>query len=112
MSWFKNTENYKIKELTEKYIRYLADIDSARDRAAITYEEINSIYSEQLNKIMYVLSLVATIFLPLTFITGLLGINVGGIPGSKSTLAFIIVCAVLLILGVVEYVIFKIKKWI
>jgi len=112
ISWFKRKEIYKIKELTEKYIRYLEDIDSARDRAAITHEEINSIYSEQLNRTMYVLSIVATIFLPLSFLTGLLGINVGGIPGTDSSLAFLMVCTILILLGIVEFLIFKIKKWI
>jgi len=112
VSWFKRKDLYKIKELTEKYIRYLEDIDSARDRAAITHEEINGIYSEQLNKTMYILSIVATIFLPLSFLTGLLGINVGGIPGTNNSMAFLMVCVILMILGIIEFLIFKIKKWI
>lgn len=112
MSWFKLKDIYKIKELTEKYIRYLEDIDSARDRAALTYEEINGIYSEQLNQTMYVLSIVAAIFLPLGFLTGLLGINVGGIPGMKNPLAFLIVCLLLIFVCVIEFWIFKLKKWL
>ncbi len=112
IQWFKSKELYKIKELSEKNMRYLEDIDSARDRAAITHEEINSIYSEQLNKTMYVLSIVATIFLPLSFLTGLLGINVGGIPGTDNSMAFSMVCIILILLGVVEFLIFKLKRWI
>ncbi|MCS5421902.1 MULTISPECIES: zinc transporter ZntB [Psychrilyobacter] len=112
MPWFKLKEIYKLKELTEKYIRYLEEIDSARDRAAITHEEINSIYSEQLNQTMYVLSIVATIFLPLGFLTGLLGINVGGIPGVENPMAFLIVCIVLIFVGIIELWIFKLKKWL
>lgn len=49
---------------------------------------------------MYVLSLVAAVFLPLGLLTGLLGINVGGMPGTDSDWAFTIVCVILLILGV------------
>lgn len=112
MSWFKLKDIYKIRELTERSIRYLEEIDSARDRAAITHEEINSIYSEQLNQTMYVLSIVATIFLPLGFLTGLLGINVGGIPGTENPLAFLVVCIILILVGIIEFLIFKLKKWL
>ncbi len=112
ISWFNSREINQIRELIEKYIRYLEEIDSVRDRAAITHEEINSIYSEQLNQTMYVLSIVATIFLPLGFLTGLLGINVGGIPGTDNSLAFLIVCIILIFVGVIELFIFKLKRWI
>jgi len=65
-----------------------------------------------MNRTMYVLSIVATIFLPLGFITGLLGINVGGIPGVEDPYAFWSVCAMLVVLVVVEIVLFKKKKWL
>jgi zinc transporter len=61
---------------------------------------------------MYALSIVATIFLPLGFLTGLLGINVGGIPGIENSLAFLIVCIVLVLVGIIEFLIFKLKRWI
>ncbi len=112
ISWFNPKAINQIRELIEKYIHYLEEIDSARDRAAITHEEINSIYSEQLNQTMYVLSIVATIFLPLGFLTGLLGINVGGVPGTNNSQAFLIVCIVLILVGLIEFFIFKLKKWI
>ena len=47
-----------------------------------------STVSEQMNARMYVLSIVAAIFLPLSFFTGLMGINVGGMPGVEDCLAF------------------------
>ena len=112
ISWFNPKEIMQIRELSEKYIRYLEEIDSVRDRAAITHEEINSIYSEQLNQTMYVLSIVSTIFLPLGFLTGLLGINVGGIPGTENSSGFLIVCIILLLVGIIEFFIFKLKRWI
>jgi zinc transporter len=62
-----------------------------RDHAAITQEELNNRSSEQVNKAIYVLSIVAAIFLPLGLLTGLLGINVFGIPGSENKWAFLVV---------------------
>lgn len=54
---------------------------------------------------MYVLSVVAAIFLPLGFVTGLLGINVGGIPGTEWPWSFTVVCVALLVMagGLAEF---------
>lgn len=101
-----------LRELNEKYSRYQEKIESLRDKAAITHEEVNTIYSERLNKTMFLLSIVATVFMPLSFITGLLGINVGGIPGTDSPLAFIVVTLILIVIGLIEVIIFKHNKWI
>ena len=65
-----------------------------------------------MNKTMYVLSLVAAVFLPLGLLTGLLGINVGGIPGGESPWAFAIVCLILIAVAVVQIVIFRKMKWL
>ncbi|GLI54688.1 hypothetical protein PM10SUCC1_02030 [Propionigenium maris DSM 9537] len=61
---------------------------------------------------MFLLSIVATIFPPLGFITDLLGINVGGIPGEGNPVAFLTVCVFLVILIIGEILIFKFKRWI
>ena len=112
ISWLNDAEKVRIREVTERTARFVDDIDSARDRAAITQEELNSRLSEQMNKTMYILSIVAAIFLPLGFLTGLLGINVGGIPGTDNKLAFAIVTLILVALGLFQYLIFKLKKWL
>lgn len=101
-----------VRELTERTSRFVEDIDSARDRAAITQEELNNRLSEQMNKAMYLLSIVAAIFLPLGLITGLLGINVGGIPGAENKLSFLIVTVFLVVLAVILVGLFKRVKWL
>ena len=60
-----------------------------------------------MNKNMYVLSLVAGIFLPLGLLTGLLGINVGGMPGEGNAWAFAIVCIVLVAMAAAVLWIFR-----
>jgi zinc transporter len=54
----------------------------------------------------------ASIFLPLSFLTGLLGINIGGIPGAENKQAFTIFCLCLLIIVLFQLWIFRRKKWI
>tara|TARA_B100000989_G_scaffold298692_1_gene289178 strand:+ start:20021 stop:20998 length:978 start_codon:yes stop_codon:yes gene_type:complete len=100
-----------IRETTDRVQRYIEDLDSARERAAITQEELASRLSEQLDKRMYMLSLVAVVFLPLGFITGLLGINVAGMPGTEDKFAFWWVCILLgaIFIGIVGFL--RSRKW-
>ncbi|WP_313952941.1 zinc transporter ZntB [Accumulibacter sp.] len=112
VAWLNDVDRVRIREVAERTARFVDDLDSARDRAAITQEELNSVLSEQMNKTMYVLSIVAAIFLPLGLITGLLGINVGGVPGTENQSAFAYVSILLVGFALAQYVIFKRMKWI
>lgn len=111
-SWLGEAHRMQLRELGDRVTRYVEDLDSARDRAAVTQDELNSRIAEQMNKTMYVLSIVAGIFLPLGLLTGLLGINVGGIPGTNNPMAFTIVCALLLVVAAIQVWIFRRFKWI
>lgn len=111
LSWMNQADKIHIREVNDNLIRYLEDLDSTRDRAAVTQEELNNQLSEQMNKRMYVLSLVAAIFLPLGFLTGLLGINVGGIPGAENNWAFFLFVGMLGIVVFIQLLLFKKMKW-
>lgn len=112
VSWISDQERDSLREVTDHLIRYLEDLDSVRDRAAVAQEELTSRLSEQMNGRMYMLSLVAAIFLPLGFMTGLLGINVPGIPGTENPLAFWFFCLILTLVVIIQILIFKHKKWL
>ncbi len=111
ISWLTDEDRMRLREVYDRLTRYVEDVDAARERAAVTQEELVSRLSEQMDNRMYVLSIVAAIFLPLGFLTGLLGINVGGIPGSEYKAAFAIFCMLLVGLIIIQLVIFKKKKW-
>ena len=112
LEWFGDKAKSQIRELSERTARFVEDLDLARDRAAITQEELNNRLSEQMNKAMYVLSIVAAIFLPLSLLTGLLGINVGGIPGAESKWAFLFVSFILVAIALLLIGIFRRIKWL
>ncbi|MDA0745687.1 MAG: zinc transporter ZntB [bacterium] len=112
ISWINDIDRVHIREITERTAKFIDDLDSARDRAAITQEELNNRLSEQMNKTMYILSIVAAIFLPLGLITGLLGINVGGIPGTDNNFAFAFVSLFLIIFAFFQYLLFRRKRWL
>ena len=112
LEWLNEKVKMRLREMSERTARFVEDLDSARDRAAITQEELNNRLSEQMNKAMYLLSIVAAIFLPLGLITGLLGINVGGIPGAENKWAFLFVTFSLVLIALVLLSIFRRIKWL
>ena len=93
-------------------MRHIEELDTIRDKVALIQEELANRLSEQLNKKMYILSIISAIFLPLSFLTGLLGINIGGIPGAENENAFYIFSLILVFIISVQLTIFKKKRWI
>lgn len=112
IAWLGERERMHLREGLDRTTRYIEDLESTRERAAVLQEELSTRISEQLNQRMYALSIVAGIFLPLSFATGLLGINVGGIPGAQTPWAFAAVCAVLVAFGVFEVWLFRKLRWL
>lgn len=110
-SWITKTDKVHIRENLNQFSRFLEELESIRDRAVVIQEEMLGRLSEQLNKRMYALTLVATLFMPLGFLTGLLGINVGGIPGAESRYGFALICALMVLLCGALLGYLRFKKW-
>ena len=110
--WLDEMNRRRIREVADCVTRYVEDLDSARERAAVMRDELEGRLAEQMSKTMYVLSIVAAIFLPLGLLTGLLGINVGGIPGADNPLAFWEVCLLLVFVGILQILLFWKMKWL
>ncbi|MBC2778496.1 zinc transporter ZntB [Parasphingopyxis marina] len=109
--WLGERLGLELREIADRTQRHIEEIDVARERALVLKDDIANRLSEQMNRNMYVLSIVAAIFLPLSFITGLLGINVGGMPGVSDGSAFWLTCAMLAVLLGLELIIFRWLKW-
>ena len=112
ISWIDEYKKVEIRETNDQLIRHIEELDTIRDKVILIQEELANSLSEEMNKKMYMLSIISAIFLPLTFLTGLLGINVGGIPGASNDKAFYIFTIILLLVIFSQYIIFKKKKWI
>lgn len=78
----------EIEEEAQKMTRIVEDLDELRDQAMVLREELSAQLSDRLNRNMFVMSVVSVIFLPLGFLTGLFGVNVGGMPGVNDGDAF------------------------
>jgi zinc transporter len=112
VSWLNALHRERLRELADRTMRRVEDLEEARDRAGVAHEELTSRMAERMNQTMYILAIVAAVFLPLGLITGLLGINVGGMPGADDSSAFWIVCAMLVVLAGLQMWLFKKRRWL
>ncbi|ABK45030.1 Mg2+ transporter protein, CorA family protein [Magnetococcus marinus MC-1] len=109
-SWLNKGRTRQIREVEHELQRYLGDLESYRERAVVIREEINNQMNVRMNRAMYMLSLITGIFLPLGFLTGLLGINVGGMPGADNPWAFWLVCLLMIAVTAINLFVFYRKK--
>ncbi len=107
--WITERERIHLRELADRTARYVEDLDTARDRATLVQEELANRVAEQTNARMYLLTIVATVFMPLSFVTGLLGMNVGGIPGAELKTGFWIVFG--LLTGLALVALWALRRW-
>jgi zinc transporter len=107
-----DVESQELREETDRLTRHLEDLDLARERALVTQEELLNRIAQEQNQRMYLLSVVAAIFLPLSFLTGLLGMNVAGLPGTEASYGFTVSAATMIAIGIGLILFFRWKKWI
>lgn len=120
---FQNLQNEKIplitlkaksslREIFNTLTKAVEDLDYSRDHIAVYHEELQSKMSINMNRIMYMISIVTVIFLPLGLITSLLGINVAGIPYAESPYAFAVVCGMLTMLCFILITFMRRLRWL
>jgi len=105
-------QQHALTDINNQLIRYVEDLESSKGRMVLIQDELSNQNAERLNNRMYAVTMVATILLPMSIVTGLLGINVGGIPGANSPLGFLIVCLLLLTMGLLGYWFVRRCKWL
>jgi len=107
LDWLSLRDRSRLREATERVTRLAEELDALRDRAQVVHDQILDIRAEAMNRQMLVLSVVAAVFLPMGLVTGLLGINVGGIPGATWPYAFWSVCVLLLVIAAGQIWLFR-----
>ncbi len=112
IAWLSEDHRQLLHETVDGITRCVEELTAARDRTAVVYDELYSRLAARMNRTMYLLTVVATILLPLSFLTGLLGINVGGIPGADSPIGFGVVLLIVAGLAVVELFMLRWLRWI
>lgn len=109
--WFEAHDRREIAETIARLSRFLDDIDISKESALVLQDDIRARSAARAERTNSLLTIVATLFMPLTFLTGLLGMNVAGIPRADHPLSFaavVMLCAVIL---VIQLALFKRWRW-
>ncbi len=107
-----NQHRQRLREESDRVSRYLEDLDLARERSVVLQEAFMTQMAQEQNNRMYALSIISAIFLPLGFLTGLLGINVGGMPGADNPQAFWVFVLGMIVMVGFQFWILKKLKWL
>ena len=110
-TWLDEYHRVRLRDIADRLMRYIEDLDQIRDRAILAQEELAARLADEMNHKTYVFTIVAVLFLPLGFLTGLLGVNVAGVPGVDEPQAFnyLIASCVAMMLALLAY--FKWQRW-
>jgi len=120
VSALQRSESDLIGEVTSVYLRDVHDhtiqiidtIESFRDMVSGMLDIYLSSISNKMNSVMKVLTIIATIFIPLTFVAGIYGMNFELMPELKWKYGYAAVWLVMLIIGATMVVYFRRKKWL
>lgn len=112
LPWFSADDADYWNELNNSLTRYLEELELTRERVGLVLESEDRRLNVRMSRIMYRFGVLTGIFLPITFITGLLGINVGGVPFSDDSYGFAITCAVMLVIGAGQWWFYRRLQWL
>lgn len=112
LPWINADDHLRLRDAADQATRVAEELDAVRERCAVVKDQLTDIRAEEMNRNMMVLSVVAAIFLPLGLISGMMGINVGGMPWTDDPNGFWYVTAVVVIIGLVQLAIFRLAKWL
>ncbi|GAA4354909.1 zinc transporter ZntB [Kangiella marina] len=101
----------ELKDDRDKTARLLEDLELSRERSMALQEQLLTQIGYEQNNRLYVLAIISAIFLPLTFLSGMLGMNVAGLPGTENNNAFWVVSGLCLVIAIGLMLWFKFKKW-
>ncbi|EPX77672.1 zinc transporter ZntB [Litoreibacter arenae] len=107
-----DADRLELREPANRMALALEALDSVRDRLNSLQDHSDMQVALRQGRNGYVLSLIAGIFLPLGFLTGLFGMNVAGLPGTEWPMAFLVLCAVMLGVAIALLALFKWLDWL
>ena len=88
LPWLSQEDRMHAREAADRFARMAEELEAIRERAALLPEQLTDLRAEIVDRRSLLIAVVAFIFIPLTFITGLLGMNVDGIPYADQEWAF------------------------
>ncbi|NFV79132.1 zinc transporter ZntB [Magnetospirillum aberrantis] len=111
-TWLSRDAKLRLREVTDKVIRHIEDLDALRDRTTVLHEDLAAQISEKIASTSNRFTVLTALLLPPSLVAGLLGANVGGIPGHDDPWAFWQVCLITIGLMPILWLALKRLKWV
>ena len=99
IAWLGHEQRWRLRAVVDHTTWLTEELDALRDQAAVLQDALGNRLSMQINRALYVFATLSAVFMPVTFIAGLFGMNVGGIPGTRWPGSFLVIS--LLLIGVI-----------
>jgi magnesium transporter len=100
------------RDLSDHVLRIIDTLELMREATASLADSYQSTLSNEMNRVMKVLTIIATIFIPLTFIAGIYGMNFQHMPELSLPWAYPAILVLMGTLGAGMLIYFKVKKWL
>src|SRR5699024_2487487 len=111
ISWLKKNTRQHLANITARLTHYCTGLENNIMHITAIIEQSHMIMAEKLNERIYLMTLIALIFMPVMGLTSLFGVNLGGIPGSDSPWAFgLFILLLVMLMGLMIYILKK-KRW-
>lgn len=110
--WIGKDDRMHLREAADRFARMAEELESVRERAALLHEQLTDLRAEMIDQRSLAIAVTAFIFLPLTFVTGLLGMNVEGIPFAQAPWAFWGVVGFCAVIGLAVMAWFARRHWL
>jgi zinc transporter len=111
-AWISKDDRLHLREAADRFARMAEELEAVRERAALLHEQLTDLRAEMIDQRSLAIAVTAFIFLPLTFVTGLLGMNVDGIPFASEPWSFWGVVAFCVVIGAGMMAWFAWKHWL
>ncbi len=109
--WLQDDDRLHLNSAADRAARMAEELESIRERSALAHEALTDLRAEQIDSRALLISIVAMIFLPLTFLTGLYGMNVKGLPYAEEPWAFDAIGGICLVTSAAIIIYFMQRRW-
>ncbi|NIM59239.1 MAG: magnesium/cobalt transporter CorA [Candidatus Aminicenantes bacterium] len=111
-SLIRESSRIYLKDVYDHTIQVIDTVETFRDMVSGMHDTYLSVVSNRMNEVMKVLTIIATIFIPLTFIAGIYGMNFKFMPELEWRWAYFAIWIVILIVAIFMVIFFRRKKWL